>query len=586
MSESESRSIWREFTNLKKLWPYLRQNKKLVWIAIVTIPIISVLEMNIPIVIKQAIDQGIGQSNWADLKYWVAIYFALVVGQYLCRSAQTVSSALAVHRMIKSLRHALIDHVLRLSCRYHDRELSGRLVTRATSDFDNLSESLNFGVLTSVVDIAVLVGSVIGLFYLNWMLALCTFIIFPVMGLVVSRFSKALKRTMLKARVKIAELNGFTQECFYASSTIKLLTAEKAAQKQYDHLNESYRKVQMNSVMLDAFMFSIIDGLTSITIGLILYAAVTLVADVQIFTAGLMVAFVQYIQQMFEPVKHLSNKIAMLQGAFTAIDRIFGVLEQKDFVVGKESIERLKGKLEFKDVSFSYAKNSTHEADRVLKDVSFTLEPGESLAIVGATGSGKSTIVKLLSKLYDGYSGQILIDDMDLENINGDALRSQIAIVPQDIVLFDGSIRFNIDLGLPGISQDDVIQAAKRVGADQFITRLPGGYDFILREQGANLSHGQRQLIVFARALAKNPSMIILDEATSSVDPQSEAMVQRGIESLLENRTVIVIAHRLATIRKCSQILVLQRGIIQERGNHDTLLEQQGAYHQLYHAMH
>jgi ATP-binding cassette subfamily B protein len=436
--------------------------------------------------------------------------------------------------------------------------------------------------LTLVVDIAVLVGLIIGMALLSWQLTLCTLIILPIVGGIVQWFSKALKAAMVKARVKIAALNAYTQECLYGHVTIKVLTGEKAASKTFDRYNKEYRDAQMSSVILDAMMFAVLDGIASITVGLVLWVAASKLGLTtslsSTMSAGIIVAFVQYIQQLFDPLKNLGNKMAMLQGAFSSIDRIFGILATEDKIPGEKKLAVMGGHVRFDHVNFRYGE----DGGAILKDVSFDLPPGESLAIVGPTGSGKSTIIKLLSKLYDSYEGHILIDGHELSPLAPEPLRRHMAIVPQDIVLFDGSIAFNISLGLTGVTLDDVKRAARQVGADAFIEKLPGGYDYHLKEGGINLSHGQRQLITFARALARRPSLVILDEATSSVDPESESIVQAAIQNLLKGRTVIVIAHRLSTIRQCDQILVLERGQVVEHGRHETLLEKGGAYHKLH----
>jgi len=580
-----SYSLKKDFLKLRNLWPYIKDQKKLLIIALILLPIVAVLEMSIPIVIKWCIDEGILKNQWDKLKLGVIAYFSIVLLQYLCRSSQALTMAYAVHRMVKTLRKTVIDHVMKLSCSFHDRNLSGSLVTRATSDFDNLSESLNTGVLTSLIDLAVLAGSLVGLFYLDWSLALSTIVLLPFIFLIVSWFAKKLKTTMMIARAKIASLNAFTQECLFGNTTVKLLTAQKNVQNKYDNLSEDYRKAQMDSVKLDASMFSIVDGLSSITVGIVLFVAVSSLTTDSKITVGLVIAFVQYIQQIFDPLKHLSNKIAMLQGAFTALDRIFAVLNQKTFVGGDKSIQISDGSLEFKHVSFAYKTDENTTPHQVLKDISFSTKPSSSLAIVGSTGSGKSTIVKLITKLYDGYSGDILIDGTNIEDISGSSLRNQISIVPQDIILFDGSIKFNIKLGREQISDEDIIHAAKVVGADSFIEELPGLYDFMVKEQGANLSHGQCQLIAFARALAKNPKMVVLDEATSSVDPESEALIQKGVDSMLADRATIVIAHRLSTIKKCDKILVIQNGQIVEQGEHNELLALKEHYFRLASAL-
>jgi ATP-binding cassette subfamily B protein len=575
-----------DLRGLRRLWPYLRQDSRLIWIAAVLIPVISALQSALPLILRQTIDQGVIKADSRKLLIGSALYLLAVATEYLTRSGQTIASSLSVLRMIKIMRDKVLRHVLDLPASYHDRTLSGTLVTRATSDFDNLSESLNLGVLNSIVDIAVLIGCVIGMFLLNWHLALVAVAVLPVVTWVVQWFSAQLKAAMTKARVKIATLNAYTQECFYGHTTIKLLGAEKTAAKTYDVLNTEYRDAQMSSVILDAAMFAVLDGIASITLGLVLWLIVSgIIKDSgsggwgSAITAGVLVAFVQYIQQLFEPLKQLGNKMAMLQGAFTSIDRVFGVLGRAERIDGNLAVTNLSGDLVFKDVTFSYQKDSAQAP--VLRGISFELKSGQSLALVGATGSGKSTIIKLLTKLYDGYSGQITLGPLDLSELEPTSLRSHMAVVPQDIALFDGSIAFNIGLDRPGIDRQQIIQAAKEIGAATFIDRLPGGYDHEIREQGSNLSQGQKQLIVFARALVSSPEVIVLDEATSSIDPESEATIQEATARLLAHRTVIVIAHRLSTVRRCDQILVMNQGQIVERGNHAQLYSAGGLYRQL-----
>jgi ATP-binding cassette subfamily B protein len=583
-------SLLHDFIKLKKLWPYLRSQKRLIVTAALLIPVISALQVSFPLVLKRTIDRGIVAGDLGALATGALAYLMIVLGEYLVRAGQSVCSALAVHRMIRDLRMRLVSHVLALKCSFHDRSMSGALVTRATGDFDNLSESLNMGVLTSVVDVAVLIGCVAGMLALDWRLALLALLILPLVWMIVQWFSKALKASMLRARVEIAALNGFTQEAFYGNATIKLLTAEPAATKIYDGLNERYRKAQMGSVILDAMMFSVLDGIASVTVGLVLWLAVSRVgissgdALTQGLTAGLLVAFVQYVQQLFEPLKQLGNKIAMLQGAFTAIERIFGLLDDHQLVGGSEPTPPLRGEVVFDEVVYAYDTGDGKTASPALRGVSFRLPAGSSLAIVGPTGSGKSTIIKLLTKLYDGYRGRITLDGKDLACLEPVSLRQRIAVVPQDIVLFDGDLAFNITLGDQAVTRDKVLSTLVELGAEDFLRSLPKGLDSEIKEQGANLSHGQRQLIAFARALVKDPGLVILDEATSSVDPVSEAQLQRATQKLLQGRSVVVIAHRLSTIRQCDQILVLEAGKVVELGGHSKLLEAKGAYHRLHEA--
>ncbi len=485
-----------DLRGLRRLWPFLRRESRLIWIAAVLIPLISALQSALPLILRQTIDHGVIKGDTTKLLIGSAFYLIAVAAEYLARSGQTIASSLAVLRMIKTMRDKVMRHVLDLPASYHDRTLSGTLVTRATSDFDNLSESLNLGVLNSIVDVAVLIGCVVGMFLLNWHLALVALAILPPVTWVVQWFSAALKSAMTKARVKIATLNAYTQECFYGHTTIKLLRAEKTSAETYDKLNTEYRDAQMSSVILDAAMFAVLDGIASITLGLVLWLIVS--GYIQgsagaswgsAITAGVLVAFVQYIQQLFEPLKQLGNKMAMLQGAFTSIDRVFGILGREERIGGIQQVSDVPGDVVFDDVNFSYQKDTAHAP--VLRSVSFSLKSGQSLALVGATGSGKSTIIKLLTKLYEGYSGKITIGGRDLSLLEPTSLRSHMAVVPQDIALFDGTIAFNISLDRPGVSRDHVIKAAREIGAASFIERLPGSYDYEIREQGSNLSQGQ-----------------------------------------------------------------------------------------------
>lgn len=588
--ETKAKSIFQDFKELRKLWPDLRQHRKLLSIAVVLIPFVSLLQMASPLILKETIDRGMIGADRNFIYQGAILFFLAVLLEYASRAGQSLTTATAVHRMIVSLRRRLINHVMDLPPAFHDRMMSGALVTRATSDFDNLSESLNQGVLTSVVDCAVLIGCLIGMFALDWQLALIALLILPLIAYLVGWFSSALKKSMLAARKRLAELNAFAQECLYGNATIKLLTAEKAAAERYHSMNIAYRNAQMESVILDAVMFAVLEGIASITIGLLLWWALAPHKDV--LSAGIVVAFVQYVQQLFEPLKQLGSKMAMLQGAFTSIDRIFGILDVREAIGGGSSLSAGQPTIRMEHVSFSYkvkaekapAQPAEAKSSYILKDVSLELPAGKSMALVGATGGGKSTIIKLLTKMYEGYAGHIYFGDQELKEISPKDMRRHIAIVPQDVALFVGTIAFNVSLGRENVSPTDIEWAVRMVGADRFIRKLPGGLEFHVEEQGANLSQGERQLISFARALASRPRIVVMDEATSSVDHESEMAIQTAIEKILEGHTFIVIAHRLSTIRRCDQILVIEKGQIIERGNHQSLLDSKGAYSRLYEA--
>jgi len=575
--------LFSEVKKLSNLWPYLKPHKREVLISALLIPIVALIQLGIPRILQWSIDRGITNADFSVVAWGSAFFFLSIVLEYLFRSIQRIFTARAVHKMIFALRSKLANHLLNLSSSFHDHHLSGALTTRATSDFDNLSEALNQGVLGVVVDLSVLIGSVIGLILLDFKLALFMFLVLPFIAFAVNWFSKELKKAMLFAREKVSVLNAYTQECLMNESTIKLLNAQSHVQSKFELLNQNYRKAQMRSVTLDSFMFSVIDGMSSITIGTVLWGALKFFNVQHALTAGVIIAAVQYIDQIFEPLKQIGNKIAMLQGAFTAIDRIFDVLNQTHFIQGENDFRISNSEVHFDNVSFRYKNHSSplETPPTVLKNVSFKIPENTSLAIVGATGSGKSTIVKLLLKLYDQYEGGISIGGQNIKPLTPNSLRSQISLVPQDISIFEGTIYFNITLGNSSISLTQVEDAAKQVGLIPLLNSLPNGLNYHLKEKGSNLSEGQKQLIVFARALVKNPKILVLDEATSSVDPASERVIQKAIEAILQNRTVIVIAHRLSTIEKCKQILVLNQGKVIQFGTYKELNEGRGAFRDL-----
>ncbi len=577
------KGIREDLLSLKRLWPYFTENKRYIYFSLFLVPFIALVNALIPYLFKRGIDDGIILGETETL-YWVgAMYFLLVTLNYLLRTGQAIMAAVAVNRMIMHLRNALAQHILRLKAAYHDKTLSGALATRTTGDFDNLSASLDQGILSAIVDIAVLLGCLLGMFALNIKLSLVVLSMLLIGIWAINFFSQKLKKAMLRARKKVAAANAYVQECMQGSNTLKVLNAQEESQRRYFSLNEEARKAQIGSVNVDALMFSVIEGISSIAIGVVLWTSLKWFGvSSELFSGlslGIIVAFIQYVQSLFEPLKSLGSRMAMIQGVFTAIERIFGILDIKDFISGDKEPQFDKGCVEFDNVSFCY---DLSEMNYILKRVSFTVPQGSSIALVGPTGGGKSTIIKLLSKLYDGYEGDILLDKQNLKEIEPFLLRREIAIVPQEITLFTGSLSFNISMGDSSIPLEDIKAAACVVGLDQIVEELPGQWEFEVKEQGGNLSHGQRQLIVFARALVKRPKIIILDEATSSVDPESEKLVQDAISLILQGRTVIVIAHRLSTIEECDQILLIKGGEIAERGTHKELLAQKRHYYDMY----
>jgi ATP-binding cassette subfamily B protein len=388
---------------------------------------------------------------------------------------------------------------------------------------------------------------------------------------------------MLESRKHSSEMNAFAQEILTNSITVKLISAEGAAARRFDQLNERNRKSLMREVVYDANLYSFLDGISAICIGAALYYVISQHSGADRYTAGTLVAFVQYMFQVFEPLKMLGNKIAMLQGVFTAIERIFGVLDVTDTLEGSKVAPQFGGRIEASNLVFAYT--DADDAPRILNNVHFAIERGQSLAIVGRTGSGKSTIVRLLSKTYDRYKGSLCIDGQEVRDLTSDSVQRQMAIVSQDISLFNDSIFFNVAMGRPEIGLEEVQAACLLAGANRFIEKLPGTYDFVVSEKGENLSQGQRQLISLARALVHKPSILMLDEATSSIDPESEQIFQSAVERILGHCTVIIIAHRLQTIAKCDRVLVLENGSVSEFGSYADLVAQEGAFHKLKYAL-
>ena len=576
------KSQWEEIKNLRRLWPFLKTEPAILSVTLLLIPVISIVQLAQPLVLKNAIDKGVISGDSKELSFFAFTYFILVVCEYISRASQSICSTVLVENMIKNMREKLVSHLMRQSLNFHHRNLSGVLVTRTTSDFDNLSESLSEGVLQSIVGVVSIIGCVVGMVSLHPTLGILSTLSIPIMIYCITWFSQKIKLSLHDARRYLASLNAYTQECLQGISSVKVLSAEKSVNEKFKGLNEDFRKAQMNSVTFDAVLFSILEGSSSVIIGLMLWVILTRVNVDTTLSAGVIVAFVRYLLQMFDPLKQLGQTVAFLQGVFTSTDRIFSLFDQNERIQGDKVLDRIEGHIVFENVAFVYPKASEENTKGFsLENINLQIKKGQSLALVGPTGGGKSTLIKLLTKQYEGYSGNITIDGVDISTLEPFALRNKIGIVPQDLVLFGGSIGFNIGLNHPDVSFEDIKRASKLMGLHPFVQTLPGAYDYLIQEDGSNLSVGQKQLIVFARALARNPHLIILDEATSALDPLSESMVQRALDNIFKLKTVIVIAHRLSTIRHCNKIAVVHNGKIMEEGGHEELIAREGLYHHL-----
>jgi ATP-binding cassette subfamily B protein len=506
-----------------------------------------------------------------------AIYLFALVGGFAVLYTQMVIMNLTGQYIMYDLRKEIFGHLQKLDIQFFDRNPVGRLMTRVTTDVDALNDLFTAGFVAIFGDIFVLVGIVGVLFWMNWRLALVLFSITPFIILVSIWFRRGARVTYRQVRARIAAINAFLQEHISGMSTVQLFNREEKEAEKFEGLNARHRDANIDSIYYYAVFYPVIELIETIGVALIVWYGGGKVIQGTL-SVGALVAFFQYSQRFYQPISDLSEKYNILQAAMAASERVFKLLDTPVKIEddGALEVEHLQS-IEFRNVWFAY-----NEAEWVLKDVSFRVERGERVALVGHTGAGKTTVTALLLRFYEAQRGEILINGVDIRRYRIQSLRRLFAIVQQDFFLFTGTIGENISLGDPGISPERVKTAATRVQADRFISRLPEGYAAAVRERGAGLSVGEKQLLSFARALAFNPPVLILDEATSSIDTETELLIQDAIRTLLEGRTSIVIAHRLSTIRSADTILVFHHGEIRERGTHEELMQIGGLYRRLY----
>ena len=492
--------------------------------------------------------------------------------------SQVYAMELAGQRMMHGLRMKVFSHLQKLPVSFFDRNPVGRLVTRLTNDIQNVHEMFTSVLVNLLKDILLVIGIVILLLELNRPLALVSFSVIPLIFVVTLFFSRQARDAFREIRLRIAQMNSFFHENFSGIRVVQLFRREEENGRRFEKINEGYYLANMKQISIYAFFVPLVEILSSGAVGLLLWYGGGEVIQ-GIITLGVLVAFLSYIRMFFQPIRDLSEKYNVLQSAMASLERIFSLLDQNQNISKPllPRAEEIKGNIEFRHVSFSY-----NGEDRVLNDVSFSVREGETVAIVGATGAGKTSLLHLLEGFYDVEEGAILVDGIDIRERNLTHLRSQIGLVMQDTFLFSGDIRENIRMGDREIGDEKLREIAQRVNAEKFIQRLPHGYGTLVGEGGEMLSAGERQLLAFARALFINPKVLILDEATSHVDPETERLIQEGLSRLLKGRTAIVIAHRLSTIRHADRIVVLHRGRVREIGSHAELMALKGIYFRLY----
>jgi ATP-binding cassette subfamily B protein len=482
------------------------------------------------------------------------------------------------------MRRELYDKLQHQEVSYYDRNPVGRIMTRLTSDVDALNELFTAGITDLLGDLVMIFAIVGMMLWMDVKLTLVTLLTVPLLFAATSWFRKGARRGYDMVRTRLARINAFLQEHFAGAQTVQIFNAENKSLEKFRQINAEYRKANIDTILYYAVFFPLVDLIGALGIALIIwyggYRVMQNTPENTVLTLGALVAFIQYSGFLFQPIRDLSDKYNVLQAAIVASHRIFKTLDLPVAITSPPQplkAGRAEGKIEFQNVWFAYK-----DEDWVLKDVSFTVEPGQSIALVGHTGSGKSTITNLLMRFYDIQRGRILLDGVDLRDWNLQSLRENFAVVLQEIFLFSGTVEGNIRLGRQDISPERVEWAAEEVHADKFIKRLKGGYTAEVRERGAGLSVGQKQLISFARALAFDPALLILDEATSSIDTETEQLIQQAIERVMRHRTSIVVAHRLSTIQRADRIIVLHHGEIREQGTHQELLAERGLYWRLY----
>ena len=570
---------------MKRLLQYLQPYKSYVALAIVILVAASLLQVVGPWLTQIAIDDVIPNRNTSLLATLAAAYLASVVAGFVLLYAQSVLTAWLGQRVMYDLRTEIFRKLQRLDLGFYDRNPVGRLMTRITSDVEALNELFSSGVVAVFGDLFTLAFILSAMLYMDWRLALITFSVLPFVVLTAFLFRAKLRNAYRDIRVRLARINAYLHERITGIMVVKLFNREKHDARRHAEINQDYLEAHLRSITYYALFFPVIELFTAIALALIIWRGGATLLEGAV-TVGVLAAFIQYARRFFRPIQDLSEKYNLLQSAMASSERIFKLIDREIEIVDPPDPVSLgkpvRGEIEFQGVWFAYGKDDDGNWDWVLKDVSFRAAAGKRLAIVGHTGAGKTTIIHLLMRFYQPQRGRILLDGVPIDRLRLDDLREHIGLVLQDVFLFSQDVAHNIRLGAQDLPEDRVREAAERIGAAPFIERLPSGYNQELGERGATLSVGERQLVSFARALAIDPRVLVLDEATSSVDSEIEAKIEEATNELMAGRTSIVIAHRLSTILGADHIVVLHHGALCEEGTHEELLELGGLYARLH----
>jgi ATP-binding cassette subfamily B multidrug efflux pump len=563
---------------LKKLYRFVKPYRTYFYFLVFLTISLAILAPTRPYFIQVAIDDYVALGDGEGLVKIIYLLVFLMLLQAVVQFAHTYLSGWIGQVIIKDIRVKLYRHLLKMRLKFFDNTPIGRLVTRNISDIETLADVFSEGLAAIVGDLLQLVTILSVMFYIDWKLTLVSLCTLPLLIISTYIFKEKIKVAFNEVRNAVSNLNSFLQEHITGMNIVQIFNREERELQKFNEINKEHRKAHIKSVLYYSIYFPVAEIIQAIGIGLVVWYGATGVFDAQI-KVGVLISFIMYLQLFFRPIRMIADRFNTLQLGVVSSSRIFKLLESDEQIPNEGSLrpERIKGNISVEKVWFAY-----NEAEWVLKDINFEVKHGETIALVGATGAGKSSIINLISRFYEINKGSIKLDGMDIRDYELDTLRKHIGVVLQDVFLFSDTIYYNITLGNPNISKEEVMQAAKLVGAKKFIERLPGGLDYNVKERGATLSVGQRQLISFVRAMVYNPEVIILDEATSSVDTETEEMIQKAIEKMMKGRTSIVIAHRLSTIQKANKIILLHQGEIKEVGTHETLLEEGGYYAQLH----
>ena len=575
----EPKKSFFDFALLRRVFRYAAPYKKKVYLSVALAILLAIITPIRPMLIQQTVNDYIAHSVTRMVINITLFQIGLLLIETAMRFLFSFTTALLGQSVVKDLRVATYNKIMGLNLSQFDKTPIGTLTTRTVNDIESINDIFSDGLVPIIADLLSIACVLVFMFWTDWQLTFIALIPFPIIIIATYYFKNSINRSFFKVRNAVASLNAFVQEHLTGMAIVQAFAAEEREADKFRKINREHRNANIKAIFAYSVFFPVVEIVLALSIGLAVWWTSKEAFHLQQSQQGTLVAFILCLNLLFRPLRVLADKFNVLQMGIIASERVFKVLDNKDYAtdVGDYTPEVVKGKIEFDKVSFAYTDDKY-----VLKDVSFEAKPGETIAIVGHTGSGKTTIISLLNRLYHIQKGQIKIDDIDIEDFQLNILRKNVGVVLQDVFLFSGSVVDNITLRNPGISKEKVIEAAKMIDMHDFIMRLPGGYDYNVMERGATLSLGQRQLLSFIRALLYNPSILILDEATSSVDTESEMLIQHAIDTLIKGRTSIVIAHRLSTIRKASKIIVLDKGEVKEMGTHDELLALRGYYFKLY----